>query len=1314
MMTILWRFKTTLVLFLCATGITLAQTDQQKSLITKDYDQTKLLELQQQFTSKAEKNKQYAIQQAQINNWDIIKKNSDGTFDELIRVSAEGTPIYWTIFNEDAARSTRVNHVNTGGSLGLNLDGQNMTAHVWDGGPTRPTHQEFDGPGGTNRVTINDGVTALNGNSFHAQHVTGTIVASGVQPAAKGMAWQADALTHDWNNDLAEATTEAANGMLISNHSYGYRANLVPDWFFGAYLEESRDWDNLMYNSPNYLMVVAAGNDGNDNSSNAAPLNGSSSFDKLTGHSTSKNNMVVANGQDANIAADGSLNSVTINSSSSEGPTDDLRIKPDITGNGTGVYSTYDNSDVAYNSISGTSMASPNVAGSLLLLQQHYNNVNGSFMRAATLKGVALHTADDAGIAGPDAVYGWGLMNTKAAAEAISQNGNESIVSELTLTPGQTYSINVDSDGSNPLIASISWTDPAGTANTGTTNLTTPVLVNDLDIRVTKGGSTFNPYRLTGVNSNSTGDNNVDPFERVDVSGASGSYTITVTHKGSLTNGSQNFSLVVTGLTGTPVVCNATTPTGLNATNIGSSTATLSWTTVPAASYDLRYRPTGSSTWTTVPAGSNSANLSGLSVSTQYEAQVRSRCSDGSTSSYSSSINFTTTAVQLNYCASNGNSVSDEYISRVQLGSIDNSTGAAASGYASFISQSTDLAKGSSNTITVTPTWTGTVYSEGYAVFIDYNQDGDFTDAGETVWTQAATTSTPVSGSFTVPAGAADGNTRMRVSMQYNAVPGPCGSFNYGEVEDYTVNITSSGADTEAPTVPASLAASAVTETTLTLTWTASSDNVGVTGYDVYSGASVIGTTASTTANITGLTANTAYSFRVKAKDAAGNESGFSNTVNVTTTGGSSGACTGGISSFPYNESFESNDGWTQVTGDDGNWVRDSGGTPSSGTGPSNGADGSFYMFLEASTNGSTGQIGANATAILESDCFDLSGESSATFSFQYHMFGTSVGSLTIQSSDDDGATWSNEWTLSGDQGNAWVPVSVNLDAFAGGTVKLRIVGTTGSSWSSDIAVDDLSVTAGGGGGSSCPSLNFNDYTINSFATQDSDGSNSIGSGGASFTLTNNTWKYIPLNYTVTANTVIEFEFSSTSQGEIHGIAFENDNTLSADRVFKVHGTQNYGITNFDNYTSGTVTYTIPVGSSYTGSMDRLVFINDNDAGTGNNSTFTNVKIYEGTCGASTNVQNVIFAERVDIMGDEDELSQMEVSVFPVPATGDVLNVMVNRTDVSYKIISVAGQEMNFGKIENNQVDISKLSNGVYMLQLESGEESQLVRFIKN
>ncbi|MEO9570879.1 MAG: GEVED domain-containing protein [Polaribacter sp.] len=156
-------------------------------------------------------------------------------------------------------------------------------------------------------------------------------------------------------------------------------------------------------------------------------------------------------------------------------------------------------------------------------------------------------------------------------------------------------------------------------------------------------------------------------------------------------------------------------------------------------------------------------------------------------------------ATLTDYCESEGESVVDEWIDRVQFGSIDNSSGVNG-GYADFTStHSITLAPGATETITITPAWSGTVYSEGYAVWIDFNKDGDFSDAGEQVYTQAATSSTPVSGTITIPAGTSLNTTTMRVSMQYNAIPDSCDSFGYGEVEDYEIVIGGTS-DTGMPT----------------------------------------------------------------------------------------------------------------------------------------------------------------------------------------------------------------------------------------------------------------------------------------------------------------------------------------------------------------------------------------------------------------------------------------------------------------------------------------------------------------------------------
>jgi chitodextrinase len=280
---------------------------------------------------------------------------------------------------------------------------------------------------------------------------------------------------------------------------------------------------------------------------------------------------------------------------------------------------------------------------------------------------------------------------------------------------------------------------------------------------------------------------------------ASTTYSFTVRAKDAAGNiSADSNSVSVTTLA--PVV-DTTVPTvpTLSASGTTQTTTNLSWTgatdNVGVTGYDVLRNGVliGSTTTATTFA------VTGLTASTTYTFNVRAKDAAGNISANSNTVSVTTLAVAtVTYCTASANSTADERIGRVQLGTINNpSTGTA--GYENFTAISTNLVRGTSNTITITPTWTSTVYSEAYRVYIDYNKDGDFVDAGESVYSRARTTTTPVSGSFTVPTTATLGATRMRVIMRYNTTPTtPCGTFDYGQVEDYTVNITATARVEEA------------------------------------------------------------------------------------------------------------------------------------------------------------------------------------------------------------------------------------------------------------------------------------------------------------------------------------------------------------------------------------------------------------------------------------------------------------------------------------------------------------------------------------
>jgi hypothetical protein len=338
------------------------------------------------------------------------------------------------------------------------------------------------------------------------------------------------------------------------------------------------------------------------------------------------------------------------------------------------------------------------------------------------------------------------------------------------------------------LLSSLGCTPPSGgTCNVATGISTTAITSSSATLNwgAVAGANSYNvQYRIVGAGS-WTSTTSATNSKAISGLTAASNYEWQV--QTVCSSGSSAFSASANFTTSGGATCN--TPAGVTAGSINNTGATISWgAATGAVSYSLNWKLASSGTYTTVTGiTATSYALTGLTACTGYNYQVRTVCASGS-SAFSNAGTFTTTGCATSYCASNGTNTTYEYINKVVLGSINNTSGNN-SGYGNFTGQSTSLAGGTSNTITLTPGFSGSAYREYWKVYVDYNKNGLFTDAGENVATVNSTAA--ASASFTVPASALNGATRMRVQMQYNNYPGSsCGSFTYGEVEDYTVNIT--------------------------------------------------------------------------------------------------------------------------------------------------------------------------------------------------------------------------------------------------------------------------------------------------------------------------------------------------------------------------------------------------------------------------------------------------------------------------------------------------------------------------------------------
>jgi serine protease len=265
--------------------------------------------------------------------------------------------------------------------------------------------------------------------------------------------------------------------------------------------------------------------------------------------------------------------------------------------------------------------------------------------------------------------------------------------------------------------------------------------------------------------------------------------------------------------------------------DITASSATASWNSVlAAASYNVQIKAENDTVWQTFNTDGLTQTFTSLDSCTNYELRVQTVC-DSDTTGFTESVFFITkgcgACIDFQYCDASGFSTQYEWIASVELNDLINESGSD-EGYGDFSSSeyTTTLLTNNPYDITLTPGFAGTAYNEIFGVWIDYNQDGDFDDSGEEVYTSPPTQTT-VTGSFVVPDEALEGATRMRIIMIYEDTPDACDDSGEGEVEDYCITIEAG----VAPCLPPdAFELSEFSTTTASLQWEAI---LGAVGYSL-------------------------------------------------------------------------------------------------------------------------------------------------------------------------------------------------------------------------------------------------------------------------------------------------------------------------------------------------------------------------------------------------------------------------------------------------------------------------------------------------
>lgn len=1154
--------------------------------------------------------------------------------------------------NYDGRTLHRSNTINNEFSNGLEYDGSGVVMMMQDDADIGP-HIDWNG-----RIdqSLANSTTGSSGN--HGDHVAGIFMGAGnLDPLARGMAPGAFGYIYGNNNSnyaLYVPGHVTNDDLTITVKSYSNGCN-------AGYTSLTQTLDQQVVTYPSLIHVFSAGNAGTSNCGYGA---GSGWGNVTGGHKIGKNVIAVAN-----------VNYIdNLAGSSSRGPASDGRIKPDLSAKGSNVYS--NDEDYDYRTISGTSMACPGVAGIMAQLYHAYKDHNaGQNPNSALMKAIALNTADDIGNPGPDFKHGWGRINALNAYKVIS--GQTYLDSTIGNGGSNTHTIIVPPGVTNARFM-LYWKDPAASPSS------TFALVNDLDLKVFDPSlSQHLPYVLNPAPNATTLDlpatNGIDDLNNVEQvefnSPNAGTYTIEVTGS-TVPQGPQEYFIVYYLESD---FLTLTYPIG-GEPFVPGETETIRWDAVNNSTFTLEYSIDSGANWTMI-----NNNISGnqryfnWTVPSNVTGDAMIRVSQGPIVSQSQrTFSIIDVPENLDVLWSCQDSLYFTW---------DPVTGADSYEISMLGTTYMDsIGISATNNFVVKNISTS---NEQWLSVKALNQSNQI--IGRRAY---AYRKTP--GQFNCPIPNDIGISRI-TNPESGLLP-TCQSLDSIVL---TVMVTNFGSTPES-NFPIFIELN--NGSTLNTTFSGTLQPYSSQEIVIPGSADLSGSNFHSFKSWTGLNGDSQ-----NLNDTAVSQVSIYNSIPV---------------SIPYFQSFDLfnacgtntncaatncnlTQGWINYSNnaeDEIDWRTNSGGTTSNNTGPSSDhTGGGNYLYLEASGN----PVCSDKTAIMVSPCFNLSSAHSPELSFWYHMYGAAMGELHLDVLAD--GQWYNDVMIpiTGNQGNSWQEVIMDLSVFAGKTINLRFRGITGSDFTSDLAIDDINIIE-----------TFNAAQAGFTYSQPN-------CAGQSITFTDNSsGTNISYNWIFGMDAVPS---TATGAGP-HNVVFNERGFESVKLVVS-------NSAGSDSISQNILIDTLAsINFAWTGSEDTISFINQTsnantyswDFGDGNTSSdlqpvhvYSSPGIYTVTltvtngCGTNQLSQDV----NVGMVGISD-IENVNLRLYPNPNQG-ILNIQSEGINQNAKveIYDLRGIKL-YSQIHNfNQnlfvLDINDLSSGMYILKINTESINLISKFEK-